>query len=357
MSAPEIARSDAPATVEVAGRPVVVHYGDVVGEYAALRVGALLVDRSARGRVRITGPRAAEMVAGLVTNDVQSLAPGRGQFAAALTPKGKIVADVRIFAEADSLLVDAPVRAHAGWMAMLRKYVNPRVAPYRDVSSELRDLGVFGREARRVAALVSGVDAEQLAALPPYGHVAGRADGDVPITVARVPDLETEGYELFVPAEHGDALWQRLVAADATPGGLAAWEIARIEAGRPEWGLDIDDTTIPQEANLDELHAISYTKGCYVGQEVVARVHFRGHVNRHLRGLLCGDGDPPPPRAVLVDDAGKPIGDVRSSALSPRLGAIALAMVRREVEPGTTLAARWDGGEARADVIRLPFPI
>ena len=355
MSAPGTTRTAAHATVDVAGQPVVLHYGDLVGEYAALRMGALMVDRSARGRVRIEGPRAAEMLAGLVTNDVLSLVPGRGQYAAALTPKGKIVADVRICAEPESLLVDAPARAHAGWMAMVRKYVNPRLAPYRDVSTELRDVGLFGRDARRLTSLASGVDAEQLAALPPYGFIPG--DGDRAVAVARVPDLETEGYELFVPAAHFDGLWQRLAAADATPGGLAAWEIARIEAGRPEWGLDIDETTIPQEANLDELHAISYTKGCYVGQEVVARVHFRGHVNRHLRGLLCGDGDPPPPRAVLVDDAGKPVGDVRSSALSPRLGAVALAMVRREIEPGTTLAVRWEGGEARADVTRLPFPI
>ena len=101
----------------------------------------------------------------------------------------------------------------------------------------------------------------------------------------RSPDIGVEGYELFVPFEIFDRVWERAVAAGATPAGLGAWEIARVEAGRPEWGIDIDDTTIPQEANFDELDAISYTKGCYIGQEVVARVHFRGHVNRHLRGL------------------------------------------------------------------------
>ena len=357
MSVPEMMRGDALAMAEVAGRPVVLHYGDAAGEYAALRVGAMLVDRSARGRLRIEGLKAAEMLTGLVTNDVQALTPGRGQYAAALTPKGKIVADLRIFAEPGSFLVDAAPRAHAGWAAMVQKFVNPRFARASDASSASRDFGIFGRDARRVAAAVAGLAPEMLAALPPYGHVAAGDAAVAPLLVARVPDLELEGYELFVPAEEFDALWQQGVAEEATPAGLLAWEIARIEAGRPEWGLDMDDTTIPQEANLDELHAISYTKGCYVGQEVVARVHFRGHVNRHLRGLLCGDGEPPPARAVLVDDAGKPVGDVRSSARSPRLGAIALAMVRREVEPGSTLAVRWDGGEARADVTRLPFPL
>jgi folate-binding protein YgfZ len=347
---------EAPATVEVAGRTLMLHYGDVAAEYAALRTGAMLVDRSSRGRTRLDGPRAAELLTGLVTNDVVALPPGRGAYAAALTPKGKIVADLRIFARESSILVDAPARAQAGWTAVVRKYVNPRVVPYRDVSADIRDIGLFGPHARRLAAAEAGVSMDALAALPPYGHLTVGSDL-APVIVARVPDVEIEGYELLLLAGAFEATWQRLIAAGATPAGLAAWEIARIEAGRPEWGLDIDESTIPQEANFEELHAISYTKGCYTGQEVVARVHFRGHVNRHLRGLLCGHGDPPPSRSVLVDDAGKMVGDVRSTARSPRLGAVALAMVRREVEPGSTLTVRWDGGDGQADVTRLPFPL
>ena len=147
------------------------------------------------------------------------------------------------------------------------------------------------------------------------------------------------------------------------PAGLEAWEIARVEAGRPEWGLDIDDNTIPQEANFDELHAISYTKGCYVGQETVARVHFRGHVNKHLRGIHAAGLDSPPAGATLHDDTGQQVGDVRTAVRSPRLGGIALAMIRREVVPGASLIARWplegatDGSlnERRVDVAALPF--
>ena len=138
-----------------------------------------------------------------------------------------------------------------------------------------------------------------------------------------------------MPFEIFESVWGDAVAAGAVPAGLAAWEIARVEAGRPEWGIDIDENTIPQEANLDELDAISYTKGCYIGQEVVARVHFRGHVNRHLRGLrAAGGGAPPPTGAQLIDDTGNHVGDVRSAVSSPRLGGIAIGMVRREVEPG-----------------------
>jgi folate-binding protein YgfZ len=112
----------------------------------------------------------------------------------------------------------------------------------------------------------------------------------------------------------------------------------------------MDESTLPQEANFDELGAISYTKGCYIGQETVARVHFRGHVNRFLRRLRFVTRPAPPNGAELVDETGKVIGDIRSSALSPRFGGVALGMVRREVPPGTTLQARWDGGECSVQV-------
>lgn len=344
-----------PAVADIAGQSVTLHHGNVAGECAALRSGAMLVDRSERGRMRFTGARAAELLGGLVTNDVKLLAPGQGQYAAALTPKGRIVADPRIFATADGLLVDVPVRARAGWSALVRKYINPRLAPYRDVSEELRQLGAFGGAARSVLAAALELSAEVLGNLAPLASLEARPDGH-PVLVVRSPALGVEGYELFLAAEAAGELWRRLRRSGATPAGLLAWEIARVEAGRPEWGLEMDETTIPQEANFDELHAISYTKGCYVGQEVVARVHFRGHVNRHLRGLLMGEPDPPPQHAVIVDDAGRQVGEVRSSVISPRLGAIAIAMVRREVAPDATVTVQWDGREVRADVVALPFP-
>lgn len=356
MTASSIATGVFSSVGEIAGRPVVMHFGDIAAEYGALRAGAMLVDRSARGRMRVAGAKAREMITGLVTNDVAALAPGQGLYAAALNPKGKILADLRIFALEDELLLDAPPRAYPGWQAAIRRYVNPRLAPYHDVSDATRDLGVFGVAARRIAAAIAGLAPDTLASLAPYAHVSIEADGHA-VTVARTPDLVVEGYELFVPADRFDALWRRAVAAGAVPAGLLAWEIARIEAGRPEWGIDIDESTIPQEANLDELHAISYTKGCYVGQEVVARVHFRGHVNRHLRGIAGALREPPPERAALLDATGKQVGEVRSSALSPRLGAIGLAMVRREVPLGTALTALWTGGEAQVELRALPFPL
>ena len=353
-----VAGREAAATVDLAGHPVALHYGDTAAEYAALRTGALLVDRGFRHRLTMSGPKAAEALGGLVTNDVAALEPGHGCYAAVLTAKGKIVSDLRVFRTApDTFLVDAPPRSARAWAETARKYVNPRLARQADVSETTTAIGVFGLRAHHAAHEATGIGAAALAALPPYSQAEAEIEGTI-VRVARVPDLGVEGFELFAPREAHDALWRRLLVSGATPGGLEAWEIARVEAGRPEWGLDMDENTLVQEANLDELHAISYTKGCYLGQETVARVHFRGHVNRHLRGLHLAGDILPPSRAALVDDTGKSVGDIRSAVLSPRLGAIALAMVRREVPMGTALEIRWDDDGARtasATVHALPF--
>jgi folate-binding protein YgfZ len=357
---PHIAPPAHNSTQEIGGHHVVLAYADVAAEYGAMRHGAIVVDRSHRGRMRVSGAKAGEVITGLVTNDVASLHPGQGQYAAALTAKGKIVADIRIFADAGSFLIDVPPRAWAGWTSLVKKFVNPRLARYRDESETLRDIGIFGASARHVVSAITGVNASALTALPVFGQAHAdmrRLDvgGEASVLIASVPDLGVEGFELFVAAELFDDVWSAAIAAGATPAGLGACEIARVEAGRPEWGIDIDDTTLAQEANLEELGAISYTKGCYVGQEVVARVHFRGHVNRHLRGLRAASIEPPPSGARVVDASGNEVGEVRSAVASPRLGGIALGMIRREVTPGTSLVARWDGGERAVDLTPLPF--
>jgi len=320
-----------------------------LSEYSALNNGALFFDRSDRMRMRISGDKAVELVTGMVTNDVSGLVPGEGQYAAALTPKGKIVADIRIFALADGLLIDTSSAAGPGWKEMVRKYVNPRAAPYHDVTLEMSDIGIFGGSARTMTSRVIGIDERDLGALPTYGHLSA-AFGDVSLIVARVPELDFEGFEILVPASAAADLKGKIVAQGVAAGGHDTWEIARIECGRPQWGIDMDETTLPQEANFDELGAISYTKGCYIGQETVARVHFRGHVNRFLRRLRFVTRPAPPRGALLLDETGKTIGDVRSVALSPRYGGVGLGMIRREIPPGTTLQAKWEGGECSVQV-------
>ena len=320
-----------------------------MSEYSALNNGALFFDRSDRMRMRISGEKAAALVTGMVTNDVSGLVPGEGQYAAALTPKGKIVADIRIFALEGALLIDTSSAAAPGWKEMVRKYINPRVAPYHDVTLEMGDIGVYGGSARAMTSRVTGIDERDLAALPSYGHLAANF-GDVRITVARVPELDFDGFEIFVPAMAAADLRGKLSSEGVRSGTFDTWEIARIESGRPQWGVDMDETTLPQEANFDELGAISYTKGCYIGQETVARIHFRGHVNRFLRRLRFVTRPAPPRGAELLDESAKPIGDVRSVALSPRYGGVGLGMVRREIPPGTTLQAKWEGGECSVQI-------
>ena len=350
-----VVRRDPTAIREIAGHEVALGYGPLESEYAALRSGALLVDRSHRTRMTFEGDRRVDTLTGLVTNDVGALSAGMGQYAAGLTPRGKIIADIRIFARQGDLLIDVPVRASAAWMAMVRKFVNPRTTRYVDLTSVLTDVAVVGPRAREVVARLTGVPIETLAGFAPYAHTSVETVyGSV--LVARVPDVSVEAYDVMLPPAVRETFWQHAIDLGATPGGLDAWEVARVEAGRPEWGIDIDDSTIPQEANFDELHAISYTKGCYTGQETVARVHFRGHVNRHLRGLQFDATSGVPTGAQLFDDSEKLVGDVRSAVVSPRLGGIALGMVRREIAPETSVKARWDGGEATVAVLALPFP-
>jgi tRNA-modifying protein YgfZ len=321
--------------------------------YHALQDGAVVTNRSDRLRMLFTGEKAAESLTGLVTNDVSALAVGRGQYAAALTNKGKILADVRIFATEGGLLVDANAAAGAQWAAMVKKFVNPRLAKYQDISQQSGDVGVFGPNALEVVrAVFSGNEIP--GDLGTYGHMIVRF-ADTSMMLARVPDFGVDGYDIIGPRELMDELYANFVKAGAIEEANEALQIARIAAGRPEWGIDMDDSMLAQEMDMDRLEAISYTKGCYTGQETVARVHYRGHVNRLLRGLRLSDAVVPPAGTPLTDADDKEIGTVKSGALAPRGGAIALATLRREVEPGSTVRAKWSGQSAEARVESLPM--
>lgn len=321
--------------------------------YHALHHGAVVADRSDRLRLLFTGDKAAESLTGLVTNDVLSLTTGRGQYAAALTNKGKILADVRIFATEAGLLVDANAAAGAQFAAMVKKFVNPRLAKYQDISQQSGDVGVVGARALEVICTVFPGN-EIPSALGSYDHVALKAD-DTNLMLAHVPDFGIDGFDIIGSRDTIDALRARLVGAGAIDDASEALHIARIEAGRPQWGIDMDDSMLAQEMDLERLDAISFTKGCYTGQETVARVHYRGHVNRMLRGVRFEETTLPAPGSALVDETGKEVGTVRSGGVSPRYGAIALALLRREVEPGTTVQAHASGQPVHAKVVVLPF--
>ncbi len=323
-------------------------------EYRHLQQGALLLDRSIRSRLRFSGPRAAEALHGLVSNDIVALVPGAGHYAAALTPKGKVLADVRVFARGDGdFLVDTSAAAAPGWTATVRKYVNPRLAKYVDPGPQLGDLGVFGAASGAMLEACLGAPA-LFTTLAPYGHV-DVALGDERLMVARAPDLGVDGFDVIASPAALEELRNRLLARGALESRGEALTATRIEVGRPEWGVDMDDSMLAQEVDMDRLEAISFTKGCYTGQETVARVHYRGHVNRQLRGLQFLDPVVPPVGAELTTEDGKAAGMVRSGTISPARGAIALALVRREVDPGAVVRATWSDGSASAVVRSLPF--
>ncbi len=305
--------------------------------YDALHDGVIALARPDLRHLEFTGPKAADVITGLVTNHVLALAEGEGQYAAALTAKGKIVADLRIVRlGTERYLTTAAEACWPGWRDLVRKYVNPRLARYTE--PELHAVALLGPLAhatadRTLAAINARTEATTLPAAP-YSAVRYTADEHELFRITS-PELgDVPGVHLLLPPALGEQLLAELARdTTVTPGTGAALDVARIEAGRPLWGRDMDDNTIPQEANLGTLGALSFDKGCYTGQETVARIHFRGHVNRHLRVLHSSTPLPTGAEVRLAD--GKVVGDVRSSALSPRVGPISIAMVRREVEPGT----------------------
>jgi tRNA-modifying protein YgfZ len=328
---------------------------------------AFLVDRSDRLRMLFTGDKAKEALGGLVTNDVVKLTAGQGQRAVALTPKGRVIALLRVFDRGSDLLVDSEAASGDAFVAMIRKFVNPRLAKYSVVTDTTRCLGIYGDDAAARLAAAAGVAADALTALAPFGIVRGShgatetaaagtsaaasaAASENPaghaLDIVRSTDLSVPGFDVMGAPEAIAALETALRAQGLEYAPAEAVEIARVEAGLPRFGTDMDGETIPQEANLDTLGAISFNKGCYTGQEVVARIHFRGHVNRHLRWLSASE--PLPVGAKVHDSTGKEVGDVRSSVLSPARGPLALAMVRREIEPGSDVQVRAEGRELTA---------
>lgn len=339
--------------IELNGRRLGVDAG-VAADYESFHDGVALVDYSDRGRMRFHGAGAKTALNGILTCDVAPLSNGQGAYGVALTNKGKIIADVAVFAMDESFLVECPPAVWTSWKDLVAKYVNPRVSKRTDETELSSAIALFGPRASTVIAGLTGASVESFDDMPMYSHVT-HSIGSLPVNIARIPDLGVEGYRLMTTRDGFAELRDAAVGAGARAVGQEAIEAVRIESGRPGWGIEMDDATLPQEANLEALGAISYTKGCYTGQEVVARLHFRGHVNKRLLGLRL-DGNTIPERgSTIVSNEGKESGEVRSAVLSPRFGPIALAMVRREINPGDPVTIPVDGVETRATVTALPF--
>jgi folate-binding protein YgfZ len=308
-----------------------------IAEYAALVEGCALVDRSERGKLALTGSGAAEFLNGQITNEVVALDPGHGAYAAFLTHKGKMLGDLRVLRTEDELLLDTERVALQALFDMIRRFKVGFDAELHKRTLQRGLLSLVGPRSRAVAGAEDLPDAEHAHRT---GEIAGRT---VRLVVTDV------GIDVLCLAEDAVPVATALTRAGATPVAEDVAEIVRVERGRPRYGVDLDEATIPQEAGLND-RAVSFTKGCYVGQETVARLFYRGKPNRHLRGLRLSAPGRTGDELRLGE---KVVGRIGSAVLSPRLGPIALALVRREAEPGAVLAV--GDGTATATVAELPF--
>jgi folate-binding protein YgfZ len=287
-------------------------------EYLLAKTDAVVVDRSDRGRLILTGSEVADFLQGQVSNDVEALEPGQGCYATLLTAKGKIRCDMRILRGDSWFLLDSEPQALPVLEHMVRVY-----SIGRDVRAERDERGLWS---------ILGPAARDALDNPPPAEEHAHNEGELGLYVATDAGVDVLGERPGLPQASAETA-----------------EILRIEAGRPRLGFELGDDVIPQEAGINE-RAISFTKGCYVGQETVARLFYKGKPNRHLRGLRLTE---PLERGAAIHGADKELGRVSSACVSPTFGPIALALVRREAGPGDSVQV-GDAGVV-GQVVELPF--
>jgi folate-binding protein YgfZ len=304
--------------------------------YAALRHGAGLIERRDVGRIALTGADRRSYLQGLLTNDIELLTPGTGCYAAMLTAQGRMMTDMRVLELGDSVLLDVPLPLTAAIRDHLERFVFSEDVQVQDVTSARAAVGIYGPRALDVL-MAAGMDGD--VPFPLFGSTRVRIAG-VAVAIVRSDDAGVAGYEALLPVAESGVLVAALLAAGAVAVDAGAAEAVRIESGRPRFGADMDTDTIPLEAGI-EARAISRSKGCYVGQEVIVRVQDRGHgrVAKRLSGLVLDAGAPAPVPGTLIRSGDREVGHVTSAAWSPALGRpIALGYVHRDfVEPGTPL--------------------
>ena len=331
--------------------------------YRALKEGAAIGAIAQRAAIGLSGKDRAAFLQGLLTNDVQALTPGSGCYSAWLTPQGRMLTDLHIFESGDMMLVDVPAELAQTTLQRFEQFLFSEDVQFADLSEALTTVWLHGPQAAAILEQVLMLDVgrtftvrQTLNDWPEYHNARAEISGS-PVVVARVDQLGVPGFCLYVEPARVDDLRHALQAAGATVADPAAIETARIEAGYPLFGLDMTDDTIPLEAGI-EGRAISLSKGCYVGQEVIIRVLHRGQgrVARKLVALRT-EGDPPS-RGTKIWSGERDIGFVTSAASSSRLGTVALGYVHRDfVEPGTRVEIESAAGRAAAVVSERPIPV
>jgi folate-binding protein YgfZ len=329
-------------------------YGDAAGEHEAVRERAGLIDRSDRGKIDVTGKDRVSFLHGLVSNDVKGLLSGQGCEAALLDVHGKVTALLVVHCLTDRLVLETDRQLTEPLSTAIDRYLFSERAELEDVTAVSGILTVAGPTARKIVEQVVGAAVPDLVR---WQHVLVSGT-ETEIRVVKTEETGEEGYDLWIPAEDLARLWERLRDAGARPVGREALDVLRVEAGIVRYGVDVDASTLLLEAPLSD--AYSLNKGCYLGQEVIARITYRGHVNRKITGFRFADRRVPPTGAPVRVE-GKVVGRVTSAVLSPALGvALALGFLKREcLEPGTRVEVSGGDGPLSAplsaEVVALPF--
>ena len=341
-------------TAEYLGVRLPTDYGDPVREYRAVRGGAGLIDLSFRGLLELSGGERLRWLNGQITNDAKTLRAGEGVLAAALTAKGHILSDLAVYGLEASVWIDLNRHRAPAVQAAFECHIIADDVAVADVSDRYARLMVAGPEAARLLAETAG---SEVAYLPAWHHREARIGG-VPVRVIASPWLSLPGFELVAPAEAAGQTWRALLDSDRAAGlrpvGTTALEWLRVEAGRPWFGVDFDEQNLLLES-LARDH-VSFTKGCYIGQEVVSRAEHQGHLNKRLCGLFLS-GETVPARGATIISGDRKVGVVTSAVRSPAMGrGIALGMLRRECwDLGTKVQVAIDSRRLDAEVTALPF--
>jgi folate-binding protein YgfZ len=345
--------------------------GDPGASYQAARTGLAIRDRSSRARLLVEGRAPILALRGVLTgrmpdapNALEGLARARVEYSAVLTPKGRMIADLGVMwgpdPEQEGLLLDVPAAAIGPLLEHLKRLVPPRLATVVDVSDDSWLATVLGPEApdaiaeiafgsESYASEIEGLAEGEFLQSPEEERRGGHVGTDA-IRVARSGEVDTSAWDLFVPAARFNDVWDRMTRAGAVAMSAHTWDVLRVEAGRPAYGVDMDQSTLLSETGLVD-RAVDHTKGCYTGQEIIVRIRDRGHVNRSLRGLIFEVGHVPKPGSDLFRDDGA-VGGITSVVESPRLNAtIGLGYVHRKVAHGELVSvgsAAGPGAEVRS---------
>ncbi len=347
----EIHRGHGATMTERDGWVLPASYGDTMAEYSAVRDGGCgLIDLSSRGCIVVTGSETVQFLNGLITNDVKTLEKNSWMPAAFANVQGRLLAAARVIHQDDAFVIDTETVTHNIILKLLERFTLAGDFKVDDLTSETAMLSVQGEDAGEIIRAVLGDVTVQRRRVVEAQLLKGGQ-----VTVIRATHTAEDGFDLFVSSGEAASLWESLTAAGARPVGHEALEVLRVEAGIPRYGVDMNETTVVTETNLDD--AVSFTKGCYIGQEIIVRIKHRGHVAKKMTGLALERDEPLESGAKVFSTEGKEIGRITSSVVSPCLGRpIALGYVRYDyLAPGTEVKVISAEERFPAAVSALPF--